>query len=167
MHEDRSTNQDSCTTARDSVFARNAEQESPMQTPHPDEPPVVILADDNLNTLDALQALFHERLPGLHVLTTNSVEPSVNVLLEANPKVIISGLDPDRVRGYNFMRRAADRAPAAHKVLLCDKHLDSALLHDLGIIAAIRRPPNPDTLVDLVAGLAFGEMDTLLEEVRP
>lgn len=130
----------------------------------PDEPPVLIIADDDLATLEFLRDLITDRLPGLHVLTTNSVQPSVNVLLEARPRIIVSGLDPDRVRGYNFMRRAGDKAPRAHKILITDKHWDRALLQDLGIIAALRRPPDPDTLIDLVAGLAFGDIEARVQE---
>lgn len=137
-----------------------------MQPSNPDEPPVIIIVDDtDLAALEALRDHIHQRLPSVRALVTNNVTPSVNVLLETRPRVIISGLDPDRMRGYNFLRRAGDKAPDAYKVLLTDKHWDRALLRELDIIAALRRSPDHDTIIDLLAGLIFGEREAQLHEV--
>lgn len=118
--------------------------------------PVVVVADDDLAKLEQIQETLQERLPHLNVLTTNSVEPSVYVLLEVDPAVVICGLDPDRVRGYDFLRRVGEMAPHAHKLLVTDKHWDRQILNELGILAALREPLDVDTLVDLVGGLIYG-----------
>lgn len=129
-------------------------------TPHP----LVVVADDELTTLELVLKTLQQRLPGLRVLATHSVQPSVNILLEAGPAVVISGIGPDRVRGYNFLRRTADVVPTAYRVLITDHPLDRRLMDELGVVAALRRPPDPKTLVDLVGGLSFAEHHNRLQE---
>ena len=119
----------------------------------------VVVVDDDVATLAYVNDVLHGSFPEMPILATPSVRPSLDALLETGPPVVITGLDPRGLAGCGLLRRVERVAPEAHRILITDKRWQRGALQHFRLLAALRRPPDPDTLVDLVGGLVYGRAE--------
>jgi DNA-binding NarL/FixJ family response regulator len=125
----------------------------------------VVALDESPQIVEAIDHALRGAFPDLQLVSTTSIARAHESVRSHRPRVIVCGLDPRGPQGVAFLHDATYLAPAAHRLLLTTTTWQRSQLEALHILAALRRPPQPATLIDLVGGLVYGRVASPEEEV--